>query len=159
MSNLFESGDLFEASTRLESASASIARLADGHKLDDKGKEALRWAGELLLCVDWQGGSGRDANVSPDTAVRATSVRPTFYTTLLRTREEFRKADLKNEDEVFHFLRDLYLLLSGKKDAGDVSDLRLKLAADFIHEISKDLLLQVCHNGLPGPERVFAFGT
>lgn len=159
MSNLFESGDLFEASTRLESASAWITRLADGDDLDENGTKALQWAGELLECVDWQGGTERRTNVSPDTTVRATSVRPTFYTTLLRTREEFKKAGLENEDDVFGFLRELYLLLNGEKDTPDISGARLKLAAGFIHEISRDLLLEVCHNGLPGPEHVFTFRT
>jgi len=161
MSNLFESGDLFEASTRLEYAAACIERLANQEKPDEKAEKALRWAGELLACVDWESGTEERAKVSPDTAFRATSVRPTFYTTLLRMRQEFEESGLKNDRDVFRFLSSLYLLLNdrGTQQPTMMPKARLDLAASFIHEISRDLLLDVCHNGLPTPERTFAFGT
>jgi len=147
MSNIFESSDLFEASIRFENAASRIEKLSESPSdLDDKDRDALQWAGELLQSVDWNSELVNRQHVSPATAARATSIRPFFYNVLLDTKEEFERSGLTNEHEIRTFCSALYQLLRNGTRPSEV-EFDYDLAAGVLHRISEGLLLEVTGNG------------
>lgn len=157
MSSLLESADLFETSSRLESASGHIASLCEGHSLDARGRQALRWAGELLMRVDWMSSDAwSSSKASPDMATRATAVRPQFFDALVLNRDDFAQAGLKSTKDVCTFLEKLYTFLNSGGETIELDMAQLSLAADFLHDIAQAVLITVDRNGNRSESAVFS---
>jgi len=158
MPSLFEFAELFEASTRLEYAAQSVCQLIDGISLSDEDKSSLNWAGQLLERVDWYESKWASAHVTADLAVQATSVRPIFYSTLTKTFRKIQESE-ENEEEIRrNFLRYLHHLLNKSDKSEEIPKEYLRFSADFLHLLSRSLLLQVGHNGHSEPKPSLAFG-
>ena len=162
MSDLMQSARVFEASARLQSASKSLADLADGKHLDHPGREALEWAGKFLPRLDWSSDMPAERGIGGGLAVQATSARPTFYASLLRIRPQFEEAAVRTPKELVSFLKQLYQLLSSgglaKDGENSLQPHLMPLGAILLHELSQGLLKQLGNNGLPRRHQVLVQG-
>jgi hypothetical protein len=160
MSDLLQSAQLFEVSSRLQSASTSLSALADGRQLDDAQKNALRWAGAFLSQVDWASRAQSRESIVDRFAVQATAARPTFYEALVSLFPDFRRLGIASPERVTGFLSKLYtvLLEGGDKALGIKSD-RLRLAAELLEWLSQSMLDQLTDNGVPKETPLLSSGS
>jgi hypothetical protein len=144
---------LFETSSRLRLASSWLERIAEGGEPNTEGKDTLKWAGQFMCEVDWSSPTTHKASVGGGFALQATTVRPTFYSSLFRLAPRLRKAGMEKEEDVLSFLSSLYhnLISSGAPGKGHkkLSPEYSKLGAILLQEISKSILVQLSNNGLP----------
>jgi hypothetical protein len=150
MSDLLQSSRLFEVSTRLQTASACLSRLAVGETPEPACEESLKWAGNFLGQVDWNSELEPGPRAGGNLAVQATTTRPTFYASVLKIAPDFVSAGVKTQDEIVVYLRSVYELLdSGGAKKSSLSADRISLAARLLHVMSQSLLAQLGNNGLP----------
>jgi hypothetical protein len=117
-----------------------------GRAPDAVAQDALRWAGNFLVTVDWEHGpaSGGAASMTDSFAVQATTARPAFYASLLKVAPKFKNHGLVNRDSMVNFFRILYGVLStGGTLEEDVQKPQLELGATLLHELSSGLLLMI----------------
>ena len=150
---LTEASHLFEASSKLDSAATILNKLSSGEPATADDRNILEWTGRFLNQVDWTAGSSGHGGGVANLTVQATVVRPTFYAALIGIERRLREAGLQQEKEVTNFLRMLYRFLvrrgaQGKSQQRIPAD-RLRLAAAFLRELSKGLLVQLTDNSLP----------
>lgn len=152
MEDLSLTSKLFLASSKLNQASSWLQKLAKGTKPDAEGIETLKWAGHFLGEVDVSSkpyGSSAGGNLS----IQATSVRPTFYSSVMRIAPLFQKAGFNNGDEIIGFLNRLNGLLlmesapTAKSQKPDPAHYRL--AGELLREVSRSIMVQLSNNGLP----------
>ncbi|MDE2106167.1 MAG: hypothetical protein KGL39_53590 [Patescibacteria group bacterium] len=154
MENLVQTAQFLEASSRLRLASYWLGQLADNteKKPDLKGQADLAWAGRFLTEVDWTSSPERPSGPSGEFAIQATSVRPLFYSSLVRFRQDLREAGINDPKTLAKFFNALYAFLSLKDyqiKQKPISCPEMKLGAAFLEEISQSLLVQLNGNGLP----------
>ncbi len=144
---------LFETSSKLETASGWIERIAAGEEPNTKGIEVLVWAGHFLSEMDWTSRTSARATVGGGLAIQATSVRPTFYSALIRIAKRFQEAGMTTEDDIIKYLGALYnFLLSQEapaKKQKKLNSAQYKLASTLLQEIAQSILVQLNNNGLP----------
>lgn len=152
MEDLGMTAKLFETSSNLQLASIWLKRIVEGEQIDSEGKEVLHWAGKFLYEVDWSSKIPQQTSVGGGLALQATSVRPTFYSSLIRIAPKFKEAGMKTEEEILNFLRRLYqnLLTLGAPGKGHkkLKYSESKLGALLLHEISESIFIQLNNNGL-----------
>ena len=106
MTDLLQSAELFDLSSRLGTASSALRSLAQRGSISEHAQKELEWTGRFLSQVDWEqehkstGGSG-------SLAVQVTTVRPTFYASVARLAPRFAEMKMKSLDLVSRFLQDL----------------------------------------------------
>ena len=150
MTDLMQSAQLLQTSSRFQSAAESLSALGDGSTVGESAADNLRWAGTFLRHVDWQSEVLPASSPQGSLALQATAARPTFYAAVVKLAPEFTREDIHSEDEVYRFLRSVYdVLTSGGSNASAVPGPHLKLGAKFLHMLSKSLLVQLSNNGLP----------
>ncbi len=153
MEDLGMTAKLFETSSNLQLASIWLKRIVEGEQVDSEGKEVLTWTGKFLYEVDWSSKIPQKTSVGGGLALQATSVRPTFYSSLIRIAPKFKEAGMKTEEEILNFLRCLYqnLLTLGAPGKGHkkLKYFESKLGALLLHEISESILIQINNNGFP----------
>lgn len=153
MEDMGMTAKLFETSSKLRLASSSLDRIASGDQLDNVAIEALTWAGRFLSAVDWSSAGSGKSQVGGGLALQATSVRPTFYSSILRIAPMFKEAGMKGDKDVMSFLGLLYanLLSPGAPGRGRkrLNPAQARLAARLLHEVSQSILVQLNNNGLP----------
>jgi hypothetical protein len=152
MKDLFESSQIFEASSRLQSAAASLRKIKDHQSLTPNERGNLRWSGRFLKEVDWSEDTRNGASVSGELSVQATDVRPSFYATLLHIQPVLRSAGIHAEDQLQQFLSATYHLLTAggydkRKQAFDAAT--IDLAATLLEELASALLIRLTGNGVP----------
>ncbi len=144
---------LFEISSKLQNASIWLKKIAKNEQLDAKGTDILYWAGQFLCEVDWSSKIAAKPSVSGCLTVQATSVRPTFYSSLIRIAPKLQAEGMKTETDILKFVRVIYsFLLSVKSSTNDTKKplpRECDLAAMFLSEISDSILIQLNNNGLP----------
>jgi hypothetical protein len=146
MKDLLESSQLFEASSRLQSAATALRKIEKGESLDNRERKDLKWSGHFLEEVDWDADTGCDENVSGDLSVQATEVRPSFYAALYNREADFQRAGITGRDQRHEFFSMTYRLLThGGRVSGKRSKKRsnIELAALFLDELSKALHLRL----------------
>jgi len=149
MENLVQAAELLETSSKLRLAAYWINEVGKGSVTpDDAGKEALNWAGRFLTEVDWTSPARKPVSPCGEFAVQATSVRPIFYSSLIKFGQELNEAGISNSKELTSFFRNLYIFLqSASFDEKSKSlNLNLKLSSEFLEEISHSLLVQLNGN-------------
>jgi hypothetical protein len=158
MEDLNEAVQLFEASSRLESAATILHKIGAGEQSTAGERQALQWAGRFLAQVDWTAGRYGQAGVSGGLAVQATAVRPTFYNALIGIERHFRDAGLRQEKDVIAFLRGCYSFLigGGAQKKHRISPEKLRLASLFLRELSQGLLVNLNRNGVPRENELLA---
>jgi hypothetical protein len=148
MSDLFESAEIFEASARLQGAAICLSKLAKNVGEGSDCKFHLKWVGAFLGQLE----SPHIASASSageNLAVQATTARPTYYASLLRIRHHLEVAGLNTPDSVAKFLKSLFSFLEAGGQGGQIRPEELQLGADFLRQLSADLLAQLDRNGLP----------
>lgn len=143
---------LFETSSKLHLASLWLERIAEGKEPDTAGKEALTWVGQFLREVDWSNQTPASANIGGRLAVQATSIRPTFYSSLIKSAHRFREAGITTEKDILKFLKTLYdflALSTPQKHHNKLTRRKFILGALFLHEIAESIFVQLNNNGLP----------
>jgi len=145
---------LFKTSSTLEQAAAALEKmLIPQEKISGEEKEALSWSGEFLLAVDWSAQQTPPKPVTGGLALRATSVRPTFYSCLFRMAPKLKEAGMRNEKDVTAFLGSLYRNLSLHETPGKghkrLTPELAKLGASLLHDMAESILVQINNNGLP----------
>jgi len=145
---------LLLTSSTLERAAGSVKKMADDReKINSAEKEALKWAGEFLLAMDWNAHQDTTNKVAGGLAIQATSVRPTFYSCLFRMAPQIRDAGMKDERELISFLGSLYRNLQSPDSLGrgykKLTSEQAKLGALLLHEMAESILVQINNNGLP----------
>ena len=68
MKTVLASSDIFEASSKLQAAATSLAKLSQGDALRDEDHENLRWCGVFLEEVDWK--ARTDAGIADPEQIR-----------------------------------------------------------------------------------------
>ena len=137
MADLLQSAKMFEASAKTQLACTYLQDLAQGGEPDDKVRKTLIWVGALLPQVDWDYTGKLKKQASNSLFFEATCARPAFYASLVKMREQFKKAGMESEDEIATFLASLYSLLSsGGQDSKVLSEERMDLAAGFLSELA-----------------------
>lgn len=153
MEDLALTARLFETSSRLHLAAVWLQKRSQGIEPDEFGREALKWAGKLLSEVDWSSRSRDRHGIGGGFALQATSVRPTFYSSLFRLAPELRKAGIRDNKDVLSFLNYLYESLVSaappRRRTRGHSPEQLRLGAALLDEISRATLVQLNNNGLP----------
>jgi hypothetical protein len=148
MLDMEQSGKLFEASARLESAAEALQTIASAgeHAPNEAESSALKWAGQFLTDLDWKAGNSSSGRLS----VAATKVRPTFYATILKVRTELEREGLSSEQQLTRFFSDVYglLLSEGKKP---VEKSRIVLAASFLRALAQGILSDLTRPSLSRP--------
>jgi len=154
MENLTQTAQLLETSSRLRLAAYWLNQFSTNteKRPDSRGLESLKWAGRFLTEVDWTSAPQKPSGPSGEFAVQATSVRPLFYSSLVRFRQELRDAGINDPKSLAKFFTDLYSFLAmppcGSKAKG-ISTHYMQLGAGFLEEIAQSLLVQLNGNGLP----------
>jgi hypothetical protein len=150
MNDLIYQAETFETSAGLRRAASALSSLGKGRNLTEDERFALMWAGDLLLEVDFNT-RAKQQSVGSGLAVQATSVRPTFYSSLLRIASRFRDAGLKDQDAIAGFL---LVLLNNLAKAGSpgrgsrkLKPTECDLGSYFLEEIADSLLVQLGNNG------------
>jgi len=151
MEDLGLTAKLFETSSKLHLASSWLEKVAKGFEPDTSGKEALSWAGRFLSEVDWS--SRTEKRGLAGFALQATTVRPTFYSSLFRIAPQLREAGMKSEKDILGFLSQLYSYLyysdNAEKDHKKLNAIQSRIGALLLQEISRSLRVQLNNNGLP----------
>jgi len=156
MADLLQTARLFEVGTRLQTAAANLMSVAQGGKPDSN---ALKWAGDFLLRVDWNSNAMPKGGVDGGLAVSATSARPKFYASLVRIGPKLGQVGIRSEEQVYDFLRSIYgFLQSGGSQVLDLSADHFKLASEFLHILSQSIMVDLSNNGLPRRRSVLALG-
>ena len=143
---------LFETSSKLRLASSWLKKIEEGDDPNFEGSEALKWAGQFMCEVDWSSHQERGTGLGGRLSLQATTVRPTFYSSLFRLAPELRKAGIDSNKELLRFLNTLYAnLRSGtpKKSRKKLTPEQIRLGAILLQEISRAILIQLNNNGLP----------
>ena len=149
MLDLAQSARLFDASTRLQSASSAIEQIAGGAKVSGDADEMLKWVGEFMPSLDWNSAVGMSGGL----AVQATSARPTFYASLQKIGPQLSAAHIRTDKDVEGFLGQLWQFLQSGGQSHILDNDRLRLAANLLHEISQGLLSQTFSSAVK-PSRV-----
>lgn len=150
MKDLAESSQLFEASSRLQSAATALRKINAHRPLAASDRTSLRWSGRFLEEVDFNVDPRSHQSASGDLSVQATEVRPSFYAALLNVQPAFRAAGIKAEPQMKTFLLSTYHVLTSGGDVGRKKiepPTRLDLAASFLEELSRALLIRLTDNG------------
>ena len=146
MKDLTESSTIFEASSRFQSAASALAKVGRSETLDAGDRENLAWTGRFLAEVDSTtnpNGSGIAGNLS----VKATDVRPCFYTALLNFQKEFAGLGIQTMDDLRSYLSEAYRFLLAAGDA-NLPEKGLRPAEKLLHELAKALLVRLTGNGV-----------
>jgi hypothetical protein len=150
MKTVLASSDIFEASSKLQAAATSLAKLSQGDALRDEDHENLRWCGVFLEEVDWKARTDAGTEGAGHLSVRATEVRPSFYATLRNTKQLFTEAGIADPEQIREFLSSTYHFLQSSGEMNkDQSFDHMDLAAAFLHRLSTELLLRLTGNGVP----------
>lgn len=160
MKDLAESLQLFEASSRLQSAATALRKLEAHRPLAPSDRNSLRWSGKFLEEVDLNVDPRSHQSASGELSVQATEVRPSFYAALLNIQPEFRAAGIKAEPQLQRFLLSTYHLLTSGGHRGtnkNPEPNRLDLAAGFLEELSRALLIRLTNNGVPSNKELVEF--
>lgn len=148
MENLVQAAELLEASSKLRLAAYWINEVCKGSATpDSNGKEALNWAGRFLTEVDWTSPTHKPVSPCGEFAVQATSVRPIFYSSLIKFGQELNEAGINSSKDLTLFFRNLYAFLQSSSFDEKPKNLNLKLSTEFLEEISHSLLVQLNSNG------------
>ncbi len=154
MEDLNLASKLFQASSKLNQASSWLVELAEGREPDEEGIKTLNWVGQFISEVDISSRLTSGVSVGGSLSIQATSVRPTFYSSVMRIAPLFQKAGFNSGEEIIGFLNRLNALLSvkGTKDHG-MSQRQIavyyKLASELLKEVSRSIMVQLSNNGLP----------
>jgi hypothetical protein len=151
MEDMGMTAQLFQTSSRLHSASSWLRKIAQGEDVDSQAQELLKWTGTFLREVDWSS-SAQKGTAGGGLVLQATSIRPTFYSVLIRIAPELQAAGLKSEKQIGGFLTLLYDTLSAGgviKGPRKLNAKHSEAAATLLHEISQSILVQMNNNGLP----------
>ncbi|HUW82538.1 MAG TPA: hypothetical protein VMZ31_07020 [Phycisphaerae bacterium] len=150
MADLLQSSRLFRVSSKLQSASTSLSKLAEGGTLEVKDHDALTWAGEFLAEVDWTYESTTKSGLDRGSALQATSARPYFYRALMKVDpDEFTRAGVETEEQLRGFLQNVYGTLQSAGNELHLSREQLELASQVLSVIARSILAQLNNNGLP----------
>lgn len=154
MENLAQTAQFLEASSKLRSAAYWLNQLSKDAqtKPNTKGHEDLEWAGRFLTEVDWTSTPSKRIGCSGEFAIQATSIRPVFYSSLVRFGQELRDAGISDTKSLAKFFAALYSFLSKPEynlKQPSISISNMKLGAAFLEEISQSLIVQLSGNGLP----------
>lgn len=152
MKDLLEESQIFEASSRLQSAASALHKVMDGIELHPTERRNMKWSGRFLKEVDQRQSSRGTTSVSGELSVQATDVRPSFYATLFQLQPMLREAGIKAEEEVEAFLWSTYqLLTAGGEYRGErrCDAKTIGLAATFLEELASTLLIRLTGNGAP----------
>ncbi len=160
MKDLAESSQLFEASSRLQSAATALRKIETHRPLAQSDRSSLRWSGKFLEEVDLNVDPRSHHSASGELSVQATEVRPSFYAALLNIQPAFRAAGIKADQQMQTFLASTYHVLTsggrlGRKQTKESS--RLDLAATFLEELSRALLVRLTDNGVPSNKELVEF--
>jgi len=158
MADLLQTARLFEVGTRLQTASSSLVRIAQG-VAPDAG--ALKWAGNFLSQVDWTSGTGvgTQAGIDGGLAAAATNTRPKFFAALLRIQSKFKEVGINSDEEVYSFLKAMYRYLeSGGVEQDDLKAEHFMLAGELLRVLSRSIMVELSHNGLPKREPILSIG-
>jgi len=156
MADLLQSAKLFEVGTRLQTASSCLMEVAGGKKPE---RDALKWAGDFLVRVDWTSGIESEESVDGGLAVSAANTRPKFYASLVKIGPKFQEMGMDSEEQVYEFLKALYRCLrSGGTEQSDMKSEYFALASELLHVLSESIMVDLCNNGLPRHDRVLTVG-
>lgn len=151
MKDLLESSHFFVASSNLQSAAAALRKIEESQALDSHDRENLKWCGRFLTEVDWDTDCGSAEQISGDLSVQATEVRPSFYAALLNIQPALRRGGLRSDEARQQFFVSTYQLLAsgGQKRKNNPQKTELELAAIFLDELAKALLLRLIETRAP----------
>jgi hypothetical protein len=156
MADLLQTARLFEVGTRLQTASSNLVKIAQG-STPDIG--ALKWAGSFLCQVDWTSGIGSQPGMDGGLTAAATNTRPKFFAALLRIQGKFREVGIDSDERVYGFLKAIYRCLeSGGIERDDLKAEHFMLAGELLHVLSRSIMVELSHNGLPKREPVLSIG-
>jgi hypothetical protein len=159
MPDLLQSAKLFEVSTRLQTASSCIGKLAQGLELDERDQDIFKWVGTFLAQVDWTSGIEAESGVEGGLTVSATNARPKFYASLIKIGPKFRQVGVDSEEKVYQFLKAVYqLLMSGGTQSKDIPSERLELARELLHILSQNITVDLSNNMLPRRQVLVTIG-
>ena len=141
MLDILQSAKLFEVSTKLQTASSCIGKIAQGNKLNEKEQDIFKWAGSFLAQVDWTSGIQTESGgVEGSFTVSASKARPKFYAALIKIIPKLRESGLDSEEKVGSFLKTVYVfLMSGGTYSIDIPLEQLALARELLHILSLSL--------------------
>ncbi len=153
MEDMGLTGKLFETSLKFQLASMWLQKISAGESADEEGKNILSWIGVLLREIDWSSNIPTRTSVGGGLSVQATTVRPTFYSSLIRIAPKFKEAGFTTERDILNFLSNLYynLLSHGTPGRGHkkLNSSESELGVLLLQEISESILIQLNNNGLP----------
>jgi len=159
MPDLLQSAKLFEVSTRLQSASSSLGKFAQGLELNDKERDIFKWAGTFLTKVDWTSEIPTETGMHSGLTVSATNARPKFYASLLKIGPKLQKLGIDSEKEVRAFLGTVYkLLMSGGTETANISRDQLELVGELLHILSLNIMVDLSNNMLPKRRTLLTVG-
>ncbi len=148
MKDLIESSQLFEASSRMQTASNTLRQMANQSVPDPALRQNLQWVGHFLEEIDLA--SFGQSDFSANFAVPATEARPFFYEALANIDELLQAAGIADEQKLRTFLTDTFSVLTsggGKK----LPPAQLSLAATLLERFANAMLTQL--NGIPPSPR------
>jgi len=150
MSDLLQSAQLFEVSSRLQTASTYLQKMVDGEGPGPAGEDALKWAGAFLTQVDWASKIKPAEGAREGLAVQATSARPSFYRVITKLFPVFEHNGITTSEDVSAFLGDVYTTLvgGGTVTEGLVPE-RLRIAATLLELLSQSVLSQLSDDSVP----------
>ena len=160
MKDLAESSQLFEASSRLQSAATALRKIEAHCPLAESDRSTLRWSGKFLEEVDLNVDPRSHQSASGELSVQATEVRPSFYAALLNIQPTFRAAGIRADTQLQTFLLYIYRVLTSGghlEPKRNRESSRLDLAATFLEELSKALLVRLTNNGVPSNKDLVEF--
>ena len=137
MEDLSITSSLFILSSKLKQAAVSLEKITTASKLDDSDQKIMSWAGQFLCAMDLSCSKGQPCG---GLAVQATSIRPTFYSCLIRFVED---GTIRNEKSLNSFLIKLYDVLQYPAEPAKTKKLKaeeIKLASLLLKEMSESSL-------------------
>jgi len=153
---------LLEASSKLKSASLALESISKKTPPGPEAAKTLKWVGEFLMLMDWSSRPASHSNITPpELEPQVTSVRPTFYSSLLHLGPALEKEEISNQEELFKFLRTLYIFLEAPIDEGSrfkpINEGYSRLGAKLLQELSQAIMIQLNSSNLPsGPQLLTA---
>lgn len=144
--------NLFVASSKLRLASSWLEKMANGDEPDDAGKDTLFWAGKFLCQLDWTSSLSQNGQISRGLGIEATSIRPAFYSSLMRIAPQLKIIGIDTETKLLDFLSNFYtyLLSNENKELNKKLDTGYSnIGSILLNEIAQTIFIQLNNNGLP----------
>jgi len=143
---------LFVASSKLRLASSLLEALSHGDELDDNGEATLNWVGNFLCQLDWNSSQFQNGQISSGQGIQATSIRPAFYSSIIRIAPQLKSIKIDSDEKLGRFLNKFYsYLLSNREEK-----MKNKLDGNYsmigsilLNEIAQTIFIQLNNNGLP----------